>query len=144
MVDLFGKSHKVFVNKEKPKSELFSLIYFYLGLQGQPANQTLAKRYLRDMADLLKLGPPAEIKLRCIEIKKYAEKQNISWSLNYVIKSWGKVLGSENEKKEKLYQEKLEEEYTRNNLKQKQLDDEWKRECERRNAKPLNSLKDLR
>ena len=96
------------------------------------------------MSDLLKLGTPAEIKLRCIEVKKYAEKQNISWSLNYVIKSWGKCLGSVNEKKEKLYQDKLEQEYARNNLKQKQLDDEWKRECERRNAKPLNSLKDLR
>lgn len=135
MVDLFGKSHKVFDKKEKPKNELFSLIFFYLGLQGQPANQTLAKRYLRDMSDLLKLGSPAEIKLRCIEIKKYAEKQNISWSLNYVIKSWGKYLGSRAELAEKLYDKQLDDEYARNNLKQKQLADEWERELLRRENK---------
>lgn len=128
MTNLFGeKIKKQFVNKEKPKSEMFSLIYFYLRLQGQEPNQVLAKRYLRDMSDLLKLGTPAEIKLRCIEVKKYAEKQNISWSLNYVIKSWGKILGNLNEIREKLYDKQLEEEYAANDRKQKEIDEAYKR-----------------
>ena len=146
MVDLFGKEHKVFNKVEKPKNEMYSLIYFYLRLQGQEPNQILAKRYLRDVSDLLKLGTPAEIKLRCIEVKKYAEKQNISWSLNYVIKSWGKFLGSSAALKEKLYDEQLEREYAENDRKQKAIDEAYKKHLEylKEHSKPLNSLKDLR
>jgi len=110
MVNLFNENEKVFVNKEKPKNEMYSLIYFYLRLQNQEPNQVLAKRYLRDMSDLLKLGTPAEIKLRCIEIKKYAEKQGISWSLNFVIKSWGKSFKSKDEQAEELYWKKFQAE----------------------------------
>jgi hypothetical protein len=127
MVDLFGNNHKQFNKKEKPKNEMYSLIYFYLRLQNQEPNQVLAKRYLRDMSDLLKLGTPAEIKLRCIEVKKYAEKQGISWSLNYVIKSWGKFLGSQSEIREKLYDEQLQREYAENDRKQKAIDEAYKR-----------------
>lgn len=136
MVNLFNENKKVFVAKEKPKNELYSLIYFYLRLQNQEPNQTIARRYLKDCSDLLKLGSPAEIKLRCIEIKKYAEKQGISWSLNYVIKSWGKEMGNRAELVEKAYDKQLEAEYERNNRKQKQLADEWERELLRR-EKPL-------
>jgi len=127
MVDLFGKEHKQFVNKEKPKSEVFSLIYFYLRLQGQNPNQVLAKRWLRDMTDLLKLGTPAEIKLRCIEVKKYAEKQNISWSLNYVIKSWGKILGNRQEVLDREYDKRQEAEYARNDAHQKKIEEEYRK-----------------
>jgi hypothetical protein len=128
MTNLFGeKIKKQFVAKERPRSELFSLIYFYLSLQGQPSSPIIAKRYLKDAAELLSLGKPAEIKLRCIEIKKYAEKQNISWSLNYVIKSWGKTFGSVAEKREQEYQKQLDTEYASNDRKQKEIDEAYKK-----------------
>jgi len=127
MVDLFGKEHKQFIVKERPKNEVFSLIYFYLRLQNQEPNQIIARRYLKDCSDLLKLGTPAEIKLRCIEVKKFAEKQNISWSLNYVIKSWGKILGNRQEVLDREYDKRQEAEYARNDAHLKKIDEEYRK-----------------
>ena len=146
MTNLFGENKKQFNKVEKPKNEMYSLIYWYLNLigQGNQIDKFLADRWKKAATSLLGKGTPEEVRNRVLESKTYYEKNNINWSLNAVATNWGKVLGSVNEKKEKLYQDTLEQEYARNNLKQKQLDDEWRRECERRNAKPLNSLKDLR
>jgi hypothetical protein len=93
MVDLFGNNHKQFNKKEKPKNEMYSLVYFYLRLQNQEPNQVLAKRYLRDMSDLLKLGTPAEIKLRCIEVKKVCGKTEYQLVVKLCYQELGKVSG---------------------------------------------------
>jgi hypothetical protein len=103
MTNLWGQDKKVFDKKEKPKNEIYSLIYFYLRLKDQEPNPIIAKRFLRDASDLLKLGTLDEVKERIMEIKKRFELKGLEWSLSAVIRTWGKSFKSKNELAEELY-----------------------------------------
>jgi hypothetical protein len=97
MVNLFGQNKKVFDKKEKPKNEMYSLIYWYLNLigQGNIIDEFLVGRWKKAAASLLKKGTPEEVRARVLESKEYYESKKIDWSLGAVATNWGKILGKE-------------------------------------------------
>jgi hypothetical protein len=97
MKNLWGQNKKVFNKVEKPKNEMYSLIYWYLNLigQGNIIDEFLVGRWKKAATSLLNKGTPEEVRKRVLESKEYYESKNIDWSLGAVATNWGKTLGKE-------------------------------------------------